>query len=65
MPDNKVTVSVNYETGEVMNFNSTWTFDVEIPSSETNVTLEEAREKIGEKVNMELKYMNKNPFLPI
>ncbi len=59
MPDNEVTVTVNYETGEVKRFNSDWTFDVEIPSPELNISLEEAREKIGENLEMKLKYMSK------
>lgn len=59
MPDNEVSVSVNYETGEVEKFGCAWTFDVEIPTSETNLTIEDAREKIGEKVNMNLVYRNK------
>lgn len=59
MPDNNVSVSVDYENGEVKSFNSNWLFDITIPSSEVNIKIEEARKKIGEKVEMQLKYMNK------
>jgi len=59
MPDNSITVLVNYESGEIRSFNANWTFDVEIPSADVNISIEEAREKIGEKVTMNLKYMNK------
>jgi len=60
MPDDTILVSVNYETGDVKNFNVNWTFDVEIPSAETNITIDEARAKIGENVEMKLRYMNKS-----
>lgn len=59
MPDNTVTVSVDYETGAVKSLNVNWTFDVLIPDAEVKISIDEAREKIGEKVNMELKYMNR------
>lgn len=59
MPDDTVTVAVNYETGEVKDFSLEWNFDIEIPSAEVNLSFDEAREKIGANVNMELKYMRK------
>jgi len=59
MPDNKVLVAVNYETGEVKSFNASWTYNLSIPDSTIAITIEEAREKIGENVNMNLVYRNK------
>lgn len=59
MPDDTVRVTVNYETKEVKSFTANWTYDVLIPSSDTFVTLEKAKEIIGENVEMQLKYMKK------
>jgi len=59
MPDDTVNVSVNYVSKEVKNFNANWTYDVEVPDSTVAVTIEEAREKIGENIDMELKYLRK------
>ncbi len=58
MPDNTVTVGVNYETGKAVSFNASWLYNVKIPSADTKITKEEAAEKIGEKVTMELAYQN-------
>lgn len=59
MPDNKVTVTLKYDTGEVKGFQATWEYNVEIPSNETKITENEAKLKIGENVKMSLEYRNK------
>lgn len=59
MPDNMVAVSVDSESGEPIAISINWNYEVEIPSNEINVTIEQAREKIGENVKMELVYKNK------
>jgi len=59
MPDNSVSVSVDYETAEVMALNASWEYDITIPDAEVKISKEEAQEKIGEKVEMKLTYRNK------
>lgn len=56
MPDNTVTVSVNYETGEVTNYNANWLYNAVIPSPAAKITKEEATQKIGSELNMALTY---------
>ena len=58
MPDNMVTVGVNYQTGKVTSFYSNWLYNVDIPSAETKITKEEAAVKIGKTVTMKLSYQN-------
>ncbi len=58
MPDNTVTVGVNYQTGNVTSFNSNWLYNVKIPSAETKITKNEAAGKIGKTVTMKLSYQN-------
>ncbi len=58
MPDNTVTVGVNYETGKVVSFSAEWLYNVEIPSSAAKITKQEAAEKIGKTVTMKLTYQN-------
>ncbi len=58
MPDNMVTVGVNYETGKVVYFDASWLYEVEIPSADTKITKQEAAEKIGKTVAMKLAYQN-------
>jgi hypothetical protein len=58
MPDNTITVGVNFETGKVVTFNATWLYDVEIPSKEVKITEKEAIDIIGKNVTMKLAYQN-------
>jgi hypothetical protein len=58
MPDNTITVGVNYNTGKVMSYNADWLYNAEIPSAETKITKSQAIEKIGKKVTMKLTYQN-------
>lgn len=58
MPDNMVSVGVNYETGKVTSYDLNWLFDVKIPSADVKITEKEAAEKLGKKVTMKLTYQN-------
>ncbi|MGB8453520.1 MAG: YcdB/YcdC domain-containing protein [Anaerocolumna sp.] len=58
MPDNTITVGVNYETGKVTSYSSNWLYNVNIPSADTKITKEDAAEKIGKTVTMKLSYQN-------
>lgn len=58
MPDNSISVEVDYKTGEIKSYNASWLYNVEIPSKTTKITKEEAAEKIGKNVTMELSYQN-------
>ncbi|MBH1941422.1 S-layer homology domain-containing protein [Mobilitalea sibirica] len=55
-PDNKVNVSVNSVSGEVMSASVQWLYDVTIPKADTKLTKEEAAKIIGENLKMELVY---------
>lgn len=58
MPDNMVTVGVNYETGKVTSYSANWLYHAEIPSAAVKITKEEAAKKIGKSVKMKLSYQN-------
>lgn len=58
MPDNAVTVNVNYETGKVTSYDLNWLFDVKVPSGDVKISEKEAAEKLGKKVAMKLTYQN-------
>ncbi|BCJ94583.1 peptidase M4 [Anaerocolumna cellulosilytica] len=58
MPDNTITVGINYNTGKVMRYNANWLYNAEIPNAETKITKSQAIEKIGKKVTMKLTYQN-------
>ena len=58
MPDNMITVGVNFETGKVVSYSASWLYDVKIPSAEVLVTEKEAVAKIGKEVKMKLAYQN-------
>ncbi len=58
MPDNVVTVGVNYNTGKVVSYSSNYLYNIDIPSKDVKITKEEAKEKIGKNVKMELSYQN-------
>lgn len=59
MPDNIVSVSLRYDTGDIRSFSTNWVYNVEIPSNEIKITKEQAKLKIGENVKMSLEYRNK------
>lgn len=58
MPDNSVSIGVDFKTGEVKSYSAAWLYDVSIPSADTKLTKEQARVKIGKEVNMNLSYQN-------
>lgn len=58
MPDNTVTVGVNYQTGEVTSYTVNWLYDVSIPSSEVKITKEDAASRIGKNIKMTLSYQS-------
>ena len=58
MPDNMITVGVNFETGKVVSYSASWLYGVKIPSAEVLVTEKEAAAKIGKEVTMKLAYQN-------
>ncbi|MDF2473182.1 MAG: hypothetical protein K0R21_964 [Anaerocolumna sp.] len=59
MPDNTISVGVNYETGKVASYYGNWLYDVKIPSADTKISESEAAAKIGKEVMMKLGYQNK------
>jgi hypothetical protein len=58
MPENTVSISVNYETGEVTSLNIDWLYNIAIPDEEVTVSVEQAKEKIGKEIEMQLVYKN-------
>lgn len=58
MPDNTVSVAVNYQTGEVTNYSANWLYDVSIPGSTVKITKEDAAAKIGKSIKMTLSYQS-------
>lgn len=58
MPDNRVTVGVNYETGVVTSYTAEWLYDTVFPSAEVKLTKKEAAAKLGKALNLKLTYQN-------
>lgn len=58
MPDNSVTVSVNYETGKVTSVNINWLYNASIPDNEAKITKSKAVSEIATKLKMVLSYHN-------
>ncbi len=58
MPDNTVTIGVNYDTGKVTSYDLNWLFGVKVPSADVKISEKEAAEKLGKKVTMKLSYQN-------
>jgi len=56
MPDNAVVLSVDYNTGELVNLEVTWNYTAKIPSADKLIGADAAKKKIGQKVEMELQY---------
>lgn len=59
MPDNGITVSINYETGQVVSASIDWLY-VTIPSPDAAITKEAAAQKMEKNLNMVLAY--KDPY---
>ncbi len=58
MPDNTVSVSVNYQTGVVTTYSSNWLYDVTIPSSNVKIAKDAAAALIGKNSKMTLSYQS-------
>ncbi len=58
MPDNTIFVGVNYETGKVVSYNSSWLYDKKLPSSKAKVSKQEAADKMRKALKMKLSYEN-------
>lgn len=56
VPDNMIRVGVNYETGEVVQYEAEWAYDLKIPEKDTKVTESQAIEKIKKELKMQLVY---------
>ncbi len=58
MSDNAVQVGVNYNTGKVVSYSSSYLYDLVIPSNKEKITREEAKDIISKNLKMELTYLN-------
>lgn len=56
MPDNNVTISINYETGAILSASVNWLYNITIPTGKAALTKEEATKKIKENLDMNLVY---------
>lgn len=56
LPENTVSVGINAKTGAVVFYRENWNYEVKLTSPKNLITKEEAAEKIGTKVDMELRY---------
>lgn len=59
MPDNSVSISVNYETGEITSCSINWLYDVTIPSADAILSKAVAAAKIGNSLTMKLSYKSR------
>lgn len=58
MPDNSVSVGVNYQTGEVTSYSANWMYDVSIPASNVKLSKDDAAALIGKNIKMTLSYQS-------
>lgn len=58
MPDNGVSITVNYETKKALAVNINWLYGVKIPTKDTIITREKAAKIIGSQMKMILSYEN-------
>ena len=56
MPDNYVVLSVNYDNGELAGLESSWNYTSKIPEAKKLISADEAKAKIGKKLDMKLYY---------
>ncbi len=56
MPDNNVTISINYETATVQSASVSWLYNLTIPLEKAKLTKDDATNKIKEQLNMKLAY---------
>ena len=58
-PDNNITVSVDYITGDVVQMNASYDYSLETAKHDSIITPEKAREILGTRQKMNLKYLTK------
>lgn len=58
MPDNGVTIMINYETAQVVAANLSWLYDVKIPDTHSVISSQKAAVLIGNQMKMILSYEN-------
>lgn len=58
MPDNTVSITMNYGTGKVTSLSVNWIYNVVIPNKEINVSKDQAMRAIGNGRKMKLSYFN-------
>lgn len=56
MPDNSVSISINYNTKEIMNYDESWLYEAEVPGADNLISEADAAAKIGKNVEMQLRY---------
>lgn len=56
MPDNSVSIAIDYNTKEVKEYSAEWLYDVKIPGATGLITKKDAAAKAGKKVEMKLSY---------
>jgi hypothetical protein len=58
MPDNTISVGINFSTGKVELYRANWLYNIKIPSPEATISKTEAAKIIGKEVKMTLSYQN-------
>ena len=56
VPFNNIRVTVNYDTGEIQDYNKAWTDDIEFPKDDDALSMEDAEKIYKEKLGLQLTY---------
>jgi hypothetical protein len=56
VPFNNIRVTVNYDTGEIQDYNKAWTDDIEFPKADDALSMEDAEKTYKEKLGLQLTY---------
>lgn len=56
VPFNNIRVTVNYDTGEIQDYNKAWTDDIEFPKADDALSMEDAEKIYKEKLGLQLTY---------
>lgn len=56
VPDNQMVVSLDAQTGEVQQFDTSWDYDVSMPKSDVKITKEKATSLLQKELEMKLEY---------
>ena len=56
MPDNYIYLSISYEDGSLRGIDCSWNYTAKVPAAKDLISAEEAKEKIGKKLEMNLYY---------